>query len=88
MPRVTGTIKTKIIEFLDEHRDELKYARKGYLSRLIQQLKDEKDIDINLPQLKRILDYYRLTHDCPLQYVEGTHYKPLAAPKRNYQINN
>ena len=82
--RVTGTTKAKIIEFFEEHSEDLKYAKKGYIPRLLQQLKDEKDIVITASQLKRILDYFRITHNCPINYVPNTHYKSLVATTRNY----
>ena len=83
---VTGTTKAKIIEFFEEHSEDLKYAKKGYIPRLLQQLKDEKDIVITASQLKRILDYFRITHDCPLEYVPNSHYKSLIKAPRNYRL--
>ena len=86
MTRVSGSTKASIIEFFEAHRTDLKYAKKGYIPRLLQQLKEEKDITISAGQLKRILDYFRITHNCPLEYVENSHYKPVGNPGRNYRL--
>ena len=87
MPRITAELKTRIIAFLERHRDELKYAKNGYIARLLEQLKEEESLEINAQQLKRVLDYFRLTCNCPLEYVTNSHYKPIATPKRNYRIS-
>ena len=86
MTRVSGNTKTSIIEFFESHRTDLKYAKKGYIPRLLQQLKEENDITISAGQLKRILDYFRITHNCPLEYVENSHYGPVGNPTRNYRL--
>ena len=86
MTRVSGNTKTSIIEFFESHRTDLKYAKKGYIPRLLQQLKEENDITISAGQLKRILDYFRITHNCPLEYVENSHYRPVGNPTRNYRL--
>ena len=84
--RITGTVKQNVIEFLEAHREDIRYAKKGYIPRLIQQLKDEKQLDISPSQLKRMLDYFRITHDCPLEYVPNSHYKSLIKAPRNYRL--
>ena len=76
MTRATTETKEKFIEFLEEHRAELKYARKGYLAKLLAEFEKETEQTLTMSQMKRLISLFRLTHNCPIEYVPNYHYKP------------
>ena len=76
MSRVSQALKAKCIKFLEEHIDDIKYAKKGYITRLTNQFQEETGETIKESQFQRILTTFRLTHNCPIEYIPNKYYSP------------
>ena len=63
-------------EFLEKHRDELMYAKKGYLQRLRDIFEEEYHYNCSISWIQRWLCSYRRIKECPLNYCENKYYKP------------
>ena len=62
-------LQARIDEFLDKHRDLIKYAKKGYIKTVAEGLKLDSGLIISEPKLRRAIATYRTTHNCPIEYV-------------------
>ena len=80
-----STAQAKVDEYLDKHRDLIKYAKKGYIKTVAEGLKNESGIELTDSKLRRAIATYRSTHNCPIEYVPNKYYKPSASNgKRAY----
>ena len=80
-----STSQAKVDEYLDKHRDDIKYAKKGYIKTVAEGLKNESGIELTESKLRRAIATYRTTHNCPIEYVPNKYYKPSASNgKRAY----
>ena len=80
-----STSQAKVDEYLDKHRDDIKYAKKGYIKTVAEGLKNESGIELTDSKLRRAIATYRSTHNCPIEYVPNKYYKPSASNgKRAY----
>ena len=80
-----STTQAHIDEFLDKHRDLIKYAKKGYIKTVAEGLKNDSGLMITESKLRRAIATYRTTHNCPIEYVPNKYYKPSASNgKRAY----
>ena len=80
-----STAQAKVDEYLDNHRDDIKYAKKGYIKTVAEGLKNESGIELTESKLRRAIATYRTTHNCPIEYVPNKYYKPSASNgKRAY----
>ena len=79
---MTSTVKQQLIEFFQQHPDDIKYAKKGYIPRLMKMFNDESNCEVPITKFRNILYYYRTKYDCPLQYVENKYYQPSKNPDR------
>ena len=78
-------LQARIDEYLDKHRDLIKYAKKGYIKTVAEGLKNDSGLIITEPKLRRAIATYRTTHNCPIEYVPNKYYKPSATnSKRSY----
>ena len=75
-------MKDILCDFFNKHKDELKYAKKGYMVRLRKEFEDETSSTCPAGTFRNILYYYRTKYDCPLQYVGSKYYKPSENPNR------
>ena len=77
---MTATVSSadyhRIDEWLDTHRDFIKYASKGYLTRARDAIQDELHITISQNQFRTYLRVYRIKNDCPITLKPNKYYKP------------
>ena len=79
------TQQSTINDYLDKHRDDIKYAKKGYIKTITDGLKNECSLTLTEPQVRRAIASYRSTHNCPIEYVPNKYYKPSTTNgKRSY----
>ena len=76
MSRISQELKAKCISFLEQHMEDIKYAKKGYIQQLTKQFQEEIGETIKDSQLQRILTTFRLTHNCPIEYIPNKYYAP------------
>ena len=69
-------VKDNFMEWMDKHRDEIRYANKGYIQRVKGKYEQESGNTLTDWQFRRLLDVFRSTHNCPLEYVPNKYYKP------------
>lgn len=70
--------KQEFINYLDSHREDIKYARKGYLKKIVEDFETSTNYKLTASQIKRLVSIFRMTHNCPIEYVPDYHYKPNA----------
>ena len=75
--RLSSESEQALIDYLEAHREDIKFAKKGYISKVFNGFKDESGIELTLCQFRRILEYFRIKHDCPLQYCPSKYYIPV-----------
>ena len=79
------SLQAQIDDYLDKHRDLIKYAKKGYIKTVAEGLKNDSGLMITESKLRRAIATYRTTHNCPIEYVPNKYYKPSASNgKRAY----
>lgn len=81
--RVTNEIKEALMKYLDEHKEDIKYAHKGYIQAVKNAFEEESGYKLSACQFGRLLEYYRIAHNCPIEYVPNKYYKP----KRSYCVS-
>ena len=69
-------VKDNFMEWMDKHRDDIRYANKGYIQRVKGRYEQESGNTLTDWQFRRLLDVFRTTHNCPLEYVPNKYYKP------------
>ena len=74
-PAEAAERKQRVFEYLDAHRDELKYATKGYKARISANFTAETGMTVPPTLMHYYVAEYRQLHDCPLQY-HSKYYKP------------
>ena len=70
-------VKDNFMEWMDKHRDDIRYANKGYIQRVKSKYEQESGNTLTDWQFRRLLDVFRSTHNCPLEYVPNKYYKPV-----------
>lgn len=79
---MSSNLKQQLFEFFKQHSEDIKYAKKGYIPRLMKMFQEEYHIELPISKFRNILYYYRSKFDCPLQYVENKYYQPSKNPDR------
>ena len=72
----SADIKEDFVNWIDKHREDIKYATKGYVQKVKDAYEKESGNSLTTWQFRRLLDTYRATHNCPIEYVENKYYKP------------
>lgn len=75
-PKDAAARKEKLFNFLDQHRDDVKYSRKGYKQRVLDAFEQETGIHYSVETFGLYLSEFRKTFNCPLQYCENKYYTP------------
>ena len=77
-PRNTIPLDTRedFVKWLDKHREDIKHATKGYVQKVKDAYEAESGNRFTTWHFRRMIDMYRTTHNCPLEYVENKYYKP------------
>ena len=70
-------------EFLDNNKDKLKYANKGYIQDLRERFQQEQNIEVKIGWIKSRLAHYRRMNNVPINYV-SKYYKPSEHPAEMY----
>ena len=79
------TQQSTINDYLDKHREDIKFAKKGYIKTITDGLKNECSLTLTEPQVRRAIASYRSKHNCPIEYVPNKYYKPSTTNgKRSY----
>ena len=81
---VTAEVKDAIMNYFDAHRDDIRYAYKGYLKKVKEAFESETGHTLTDCQFRKLLEVFRLTHNCPIEYVPNKYYKPA----RHYYMSN
>ena len=81
---VTQEVKEAIMQYFDTHRDDIRYAYKGYLKKVKEAFETESNYTLTDCQFRKLLEVFRLTHNCPIEYVPNKYYKPA----RHYYMSN
>ena len=81
---VTQEVKDAIMTYFDTHRDDIRYAYKGYLKKVKEAFEAESGYILTDCQFRKLLEVFRLTHNCPIEYVPNKYYKPA----RHYYMSN
>ena len=81
---VTQEVKDAIMTYFDTHRDDIRYAYKGYLKKVKEAFEAESGYTLTDCQFRKLLEVFRLTHNCPIEYVPNKYYKPA----RHYYMSN
>ena len=77
---LSSDVRDEVLTYFDNHREDIKYAYKGYLKRAKDAYEAESGHHLTDWQFRRLLETYRLTKNCPIEYVPNKYYKP----NRNY----
>ena len=75
-PTRSVDIKEDFIKWLDKHRDDIKYATKGYVKKVKDAYEKESGNTLTTWQFRRMLDLFRTQYNCPIEYVDNKYYKP------------
>ena len=81
---VTQEVKEAIMQYFDTHREDIRYAYKGYLKKVKAAFETESGYTLTDCQFRKLLEVFRLTHNCPIEYVPNKYYKPA----RHYYMSN
>ena len=68
-----------IDKYLDEHRDLIKYAKKGYIQTVRDEFEKKSGCKLSLHQVKKAIADYRKSHNYPISYVSNKYYVPHPA---------
>ena len=82
----TAEVTKKLYSFLDEHRQLIKYAKKGYIQRLCDAFKQECGYDKSPRWMSKALYTYRIVRDVPIEYCENKYY--TSVQKMNAQATH
>ena len=75
-PTRSVDIKEDFIKWLDKHREDIKYATKGYVKKVKEAYEKESGNTLTTWQFRRMLDLFRTQYNCPIEYVDNKYYKP------------
>ena len=64
----------QLFQWLDEHRDQLRCAKRGYIQRLSDLCREELHRDFDIPIMKQCIRVYRVVRNMPVEYVENKYY--------------
>ena len=81
---VTQDVKEAIMSYFDAHRDDIRFAYKGYLKKVKEAFESESGHNLTDCQFRKLLEVFRLTHHCPIEYIPNKYYKPA----RHYYMSN
>ena len=81
---VTTEVKEQLMNWLDSHREDIRFAYKGYLKKVKEAFESESGQTLTDCQFRKLLEVFRLTHNCPIEYVPNKYYKPA----RHYYMSN
>ena len=68
---VSADVKHELTEWFDKHREDIRYAKKGYIARVKAAFEEESSHSLTDSQFRKILEVFRLTHNCPIEYVQN-----------------
>ena len=70
----TAEITRELFTFLDEHRDLIRYAKKGYIAKLCSAFKEKCGHDKSPRWMAKNLYTYRIVREVPIEYCENKYY--------------
>ena len=67
--------KERLFQYLDGHREELKYARNGYKQPLLSGFVEASGFQLTPSMFDKLLSEFRRDYDCPIHYCSNKYYK-------------
>ena len=77
-----------VFNFLEAHRSDLAYTRKGTLARLLDEYNTSLTEPISIFQFKRAVGKFRKQRDCPIHYCPNKYYTPVLPSERKRNCHN
>ena len=73
-PIMSSDTRSQCLKWLDLHREDIRFARKGYFPKVKAALEADTQIPLTDTQFKGVLTLFRRTYNCPIEYVENKYY--------------
>ena len=72
---INQQVAAKIFQYLDEHQDLIKFAKKGYVMCVRDKIYEALNYDLTYHQAKKVIHDYRVDRKVSIQLMENKYYK-------------
>ena len=79
--RINYDTKYKVFRYFDEHKEDFRVARHGYLNKLADDIEEKLNVRLNHCQVSYLLGCYRRTTGTKLELIPNKYYTSIKARK-------
>ena len=80
--RINYDTKYKVFRYFDEHKEDFRVARHGYLNKLADDIEEKLNVRLNHCQISYLLGCYRRTTGTKLELIPNKYYTSIKEKKR------
>ena len=79
--RINYDTKYKVFRYFDEHKEDFRVARHGYIQKLIDGIEEKLNVRLNNCQVSYLLGCYRKSTGTKLELIPNKYYTSIKAKK-------